>query len=500
MLYLIAALPIIGIIPALLHIIHIFQLSGYDWDEYRYWLKKPDTAAFLWLAHIVFALCATLLWINNLDALFYVALSGEIITFALPVPLYFRKAKKRLVMTHRAERLLITALVLTVVFPYLIHFTPVIANAINAPYEKHRRNYYINDAKRILAAHKNLITIGITGSYGKTSTKVYLKEILSEKYNVYATPMSFNTPMGIVKAIRAGLSPADEVFVCEMGAKKLGEIDELCAIAPPTNGIITSIGPQHLETFGSVENIVKTKFELANNINGGRVVLNYDNEYIRNAAEGLRKNAVTYSDKTGNGEYKYNVIKCGAGGTVFSVAYDGEQCDFETSLLGAHNVQNLTAAIAMGHSLGVSLAEMRLPIRRLKPAEHRLQLLNTGDGLIIDDAFNSNPAGAKAAVDVLALFTDYVRIVVTPGMVELGEEQEARNTEFGRQIATAADYAVIIGKYNANYIKNGLLDRRFPETKIFMFADVKEAVAYVRRAVSGTKVILLENDLPDNYK
>lgn len=225
-----------------------------------------------------------------------------------------RKAKKPLVFTTRVKRMIVSAVIMVGIifalesFLYteneksslLVSFTLILAplfvlitNIINKPVELCVKNYYINDAKKIIASMPNLIVIGITGSYGKTSTKFFLEKILSSKYNVLMTPESYNTTMGVVKTIRESLKPTHEIFICEMGAKGIGHIKEICDIVKPKFGIITSIGPQHLESFKTIENIITAKFELCDALpNDGVIFLNGDNEYIRNNK--INKKAVYY--------------------------------------------------------------------------------------------------------------------------------------------------------------------------------------------------------------
>ena len=195
-----------------------------------------------------------------------------------------KRSIKKLVFTSRIKRLYVTGVLL---FALLIAFavltkagflnrlfisavlllsyvTPLLTLAlwgIMVPVEKRIAKYYVDDAKKILASIPKLKVIGITGSYGKTTTKFILTRILSEKFNVVCTPQSFNTPMGVVRTVRTMLKPQTEIFVCEMGAKQNGDIKEICDIANPHYGLITSVGPQHLESFKTVDNVFSTKFE-----------------------------------------------------------------------------------------------------------------------------------------------------------------------------------------------------------------------------------------------
>ena len=437
------------------------------------------------------------------------------------IGLYFcqnRPAKKKLVFTPRVIRMCVTSVILygavcalSMIFlwesglnlPVLCLWQvfsllmPMIANFINKPVEKGINTHYINDAKRIINELPNLVTIGITGSYGKTSTKFYLNKLLSAKYNVLMTPESFNTTMGVVKTVRGSLNATYDYFICEMGAKGVGEIKEICDIVRPTHSMITSIGEQHLETFKSVDNIIKTKFEIADCITYGTVFLNYDNDYIRNRAIG--KNVVSYGLTNGLDYYADN-ISVTAKGTSFTVHHGKEQADFSTKLIGEHNVQNIVGAIAAANTLGVSFTELKTPVRCLEAVPHRMEIIDKGGSVIIDDAFNSNPSGAKAALDTLALMEGY-KILVTPGMVELGEKEYELNKAFGVQAAAVCDYVIAVGEKQAVPITDGLRQAGYPEERAFVARDLNEALAKTETLETGglKKIILLENDLPDNY-
>ena len=359
-----------------------------------------------------------------------------------------------------------------------------------------RERRYIESSERLFQNHPAKV-IAVAGSYGKTSTKNFLASILSTKYNVLMTPESYNTTMGVVRTIREQLRPTHNIFIAEMGAKNPGDIAEICELVKPKYGIITAIGEQHLETFKTIENIINTKFELADSIpQDGIIFLNGDNEYIRNRQTG--KKAVTYSVNPGSGcDYTASDISVSREGSRFIVtAPNGESCVFVTKLLGAHNIQNITGCIAVAHTLGISLSEQVLAVKRLKAVEHRLQLLPNG---YIDDSYNSNPAGFRAALDVLSGF-DGQRVLVTPGMVELGEKQYELNRELGSYAASCCDYAVLVGENQAPPLKEGLLKAGFPEDRLFVAKDLNNAIAIVNSLPDeGPRTVLLENDLPDNF-
>jgi len=392
---------------------------------------------------------------------------------------------------------------LTGVFMILIFaqlFMNLSANIINAPVEKGINRHYINEARNILKSASGLTIIGVTGSYGKTSMKFFLQKLLSEKYNVLVTPGNYNTPLGITITVRNYLKPLHEIFICEMGARRVGEIKEICDIVHPHHGIITSVGPQHLETFFSIENIQKTKFELADALGGeGMLFLNGDNEYINEKAVEY-PGKIFYRSQTDGAGYRAGDISVSQFGTEFTVtAPDGESERFQMRLIGAHNVINVTGAIAVANSLGMSLKELKVPVRRLQAVEHRMEMREHGLVTIIDDAYNSNPVGSKAAVETLAMF-EGIRILITPGMVELGEKEEEYNRRFGNYAAKCCDHILLVGRKRAVPIREGVLEEGFAKDRCLVFDKLEEAMAHAY-AIKGTghKYILLENDLPDNY-
>ena len=441
---------------------------------------------------------------------------GLIIALVLNLP---KKAKKPLVYTNRVKRLLITcALVLIILCcaivllvddmngaqPLLLMLVLILApfilllcNLINKPIELSINKYYINDAKRMLKEHTSLTVIGVTGSYGKTSVKYILGTLLEAKFNVLITPESFNTPLGVTKTIRSSLRATHDIFVCEMGAKNVGDIKEICEIVYPQHGIITSVGPQHLESFKSLENVKKTKFELADALPAyGKLFLNGEDENIKSHSH--PHGAITYGLNP-SCDYYADEITVTSAGTSFVVKHGYEAVPFTVALIGAHNVINLVGAIAICCEMGIDLKKLPPYARKIKAVEHRLQLTKRGKTTVVDDAYNSNPSGAKAALDAISLFQGK-KIIVTPGMIELGSVQYVENRKFGMNIAKVCDFAVLVGQKQAEPIKQGLLDAGFPEDCIYVADELTDGA---NKAFSlfpdEEKVVLFENDLPDNY-
>ena len=533
------ALVIPAFMLTLRYNMHMFQLNGYINKEQTVWLRKNRHLQWiLWFAMILglvrMILPAQLYGVVDivLDVLIWLTLIVIILVYRLMVemnskkPLKFTPRVKRMIGTDIFVCLLAAGIIALALFAegsadgilkimsgFLIFaagsqlWMDMLANTVNKPIERGINNGYINDAKRILKENPDLIIIGVTGSYGKTSVKFYLETLLRQRYRVLVTPASYNTPMGVVITIRKFLKPAHEVFVCEMGARYTGEIKELCDLVHPRHGIIASVGPQHLDTFGSIENIKKTKFELAEALpEGGMLFLNGDNEYInemlseRKGSKAVYDSPVLYySQKSGSGYYASD-IEVSNRGTEFTVnAPDGGTERFSMKLVGAHNVINVMGAIAVAHELGIPLEELRIPVRRIQSVPHRMEMKNHGDVTIIDDAFNSNPIGSKAAVETLAMM-DGMRILITPGMVELGEDEAEYNRKFGTYAADCCDRIFLVGKKHTEPIRDGILSKGFPEKNIEVFDNVQDAIsrAYAVKTEQH-KYILLENDLPDNY-
>jgi UDP-N-acetylmuramoyl-tripeptide--D-alanyl-D-alanine ligase len=434
-----------------------------------------------------------------------------------------RKAKKPLVYTPRVKRMFAThglfflavlcaarALSLgepglSILLACFLLASPLfvlLSNSLNAPVEKTINRWYIRDAERRLRAMPRLVVIGVTGSYGKTSTKYFLHTLLSSRFNTLMTPESFNTTLGVVKTVRTQLKPVHEVFVCEMGARNVGDIKEICDIARPRHGVITAIGPQHLESFKSLENIVKTKFELADALPGeGLLFLNGDDEILRDRA---RPSDILYSisGETGKAGYRAGDIRVSERGSSFRTVFpDGEERRFETPLLGRHNVQNILAAVAVADRLGVGRDDMAVSVARLEPVPHRLQLIRRDSLIIIDDAYNANQNGAHAALETLGMF-EGLRILVTPGMVELGPAQDENNRQFGMEAAAVCGRVILVGERQTRSIREGLKLAGFPDEQTEIAESVERAFEIIKSFTPkgpGSKVVLLENDLPDNY-
>lgn len=492
--------------------LHMFQLNSYKPATHLRWLRR--NLGSLIPGALVAAAAVAAVFLHVVGAGVLAAVCACCLAAVWP-----RKAKKPLVCTQRVIRQILTTVILAALAAVVAWLTggwfvaaavfaaasPLLILAvfyINKPVESAINRWFVNDAKRILKSCPDLKVIGVTGSYGKTSVKFILKTLLAAKYNVLATPESYNTPMGVVITVRNFLRPTHEVFVCEMGARHVGDIQELCDIVHPQNGIITSVGPQHLETFHSLDNVKKTKFELADALpENGVVFLNGEDANIQAYRGNVKGRAVSYglSDKC---DYYATDVSASSRGTSFRVHTPrGGTETFTAALIGRHNVINILGGIAVACEMGIALSALKPQVRKLESVPHRLQLLPKGGGVtVIDDAYNANPAGTKAAIDALALF-DGFKVLVTPGMVELGSRQDELNREFGAYAASVCDYVILVGKKQAVPIQEGLLEAGYPADKIYVADALGDAItrAYSVSAGLREKVILLENDLPDNF-
>lgn len=438
--------------------------------------------------------------------------------------IYSRKYKTPLKYTHRIIRFLIIFIFINFITGFGIiylfsRFIPIInyniigimpifnylicgiSAIIAAPIESLSQSRYIFLAKKKLVHMPNLKIIGITGSFGKTSVKFILQKMLESKYKVCVSPNSFNTTMGLCRAINESLKAEDEIFIAEMGARKIGDIKKLCEIARPDIAVITAVDKQHLATFKTIENVAKAKFEIIEEKrNNGFSVFNGDSQYCRILFDKCKTEKImTSGEEFSKYCYAYYFdYKCGNTGNKFMLAIGGENpIECNTSLLGRHNISNITLSSAIAHRLGVKIEDIKQIILDLKPTQHRLQLIDTGTEItIIDDSFNANLEGAKIALEVLNEF-EQKKVVITAGLVDMGKEQKEVNIQLGEEISKHADWCIITGP-NSIYIYDGLVKQNFPLKNIRICDTLNQAMT-VLNIISGSKVVLFQNDLPDNY-
>lgn len=386
--------------------------------------------------------------------------------------------------------------ILSLAMPYLMIYPMAV---LTAPMEEAIKKRYENEARSILGQMDRLLKIGITGSYGKTSTKNIINDIISDDRYTLITPASYNTPMGITRTVREQLKPIHEVFVCEMGADKVSDITYLMDFVRPKYGVVTSIGPQHLATFGSLDKIIHEKMQEAELLpEDGVAFLNIDNEYIANYQLKNHCKVVTVGVHNENADYRAEDVEYSREGSSFTVKIDGRKHKFVCSLLGEHNVTNVLLGIAVAREMGMDVKQIVKKVKGIRQVEHRLEMKKINGFTFIDDAFNSNPVGSRMALDVLSMMPGK-RVIVTPGMIDLGTKQEEINREFGAYMKDRADEVLLVGEKQTEPIRKGLEDSGFDPDRIIVFRDVREAFAYIYKNCSVKDTILLENDLPDAF-
>ena len=386
--------------------------------------------------------------------------------------LVFKKTKGKVQATARVRRLRWVSYVLIVLglgLPLLcLAHVVAWANWLLRPYEKGVQRYFLRRAQKVLSRRPDLIKIGVTGSYGKTSVKNILAQLLSVKYRVVASPASYNTPMGLARTVNENLKADTQVLIMEMGARRSGEIQELAQILKPRYAIITSIGACHLETFGDMQTVARTKAEVLAELSiDGLAVTDGDNPWCQKL---MHPNLVQV--KT------------------------ADVSEIPTNLLGAHQQKNLQMAAVIARTLGVDEDAIREVAQNLQPTPHRLEKIVAPNGIIIfDDSYNANP---KSAENALALIANYQtrKVVQTPGFVEQGTNAEQAHLEFCAQIKMVADAVIVVGELNRKYFEQGLNGWH---GDVVYVPDRESAKKIYPQWLSKGDILLMINDLPEQY-
>jgi UDP-N-acetylmuramoyl-tripeptide--D-alanyl-D-alanine ligase len=388
----------------------------------------------------------------------------------------------------------------------------IVGNLLMSPVEAMFRRRFIHSARRVLDDVQPVV-VGITGSYGKTSTKNVLAHILNGRYRAYPTPKSYNTLMGLCIAINNDLADdhSIEYFIAEMGAYIPGEIERIADLTRPSIGVLVEIGPQHLERFGGLDKVAVAKYELIKALPPDGVgIFNWDNAHIRAMYErDYPQTRIAVSREVDPGNLPQNAPRfiasditeslTGLRFTVTDTETDESEL-FETPLLGIHNVTNILLAIAVAVHEKLSLRDVARRVRGLQPAESRLDRKTAPGGItIINDAYSANPAGIVSALRVLSLYDAGRRLLITPGMVELGDLMEAENRRLGELAAQHATDVILIGAKRTEPIRAGLLAAGFPAEHLHVMETLAESVAWYEQNLQPGDTVLFLNDLPDTY-
>lgn len=459
--------------------LHIFQLEGYKSERLFKWVlsnffkrqldgKKP------------------LVWTQKVLLLYDVSI---FLTVFIPFVVF-------LLVGNSTLSLLIFFLL--IVQPY---FQLILSLALLKPYEIFNKKLVILRIRGKISKLNNLQVIGITGSYGKTSTKEFLYQILRTKYKVFRTPASYNTVFGIAKVIDLELDKNYDFFICEMGAYKKGEILELCKMVNPKYGILTGITEQHLERFGSLENIIEGKFELIDSLpTDGFAVLNGDNEYIVLNLQKTNVSYFLYGVENPSVQINASNVNFSDDGTEFILQVNDKKQKMKTKLIGNSNIQNIIGAASLAFKLGINLQEIAAAVNDLEAVPNRLELLSRDGLVIVNDGYNSNPIGFREAIETVRKMHGKSKIIVTPGIVELGNKTTEVHKELGKLSSEVFDYAVLVGKNERTIsFEEGLRMKRYSNDKIKFVEDLNKAQKLLKEISTDGSIVLFENDLPDNY-
>lgn len=505
----------------LLTYLHIYQQEEYQPIRFIKWLWRTQSYDRK-LSIAILVLGAVELFIRLNYEIAAACLSALFVLSAILEKDPRQRSKKKLVMTPRATRIFACAFVVSVAIAFLytlpgvptigwlipVHAVPfslTLANLVLTPYERTVQKRYWKEAHTKLLALKPTV-VGITGSYGKTSTKHMLGHILGVQASTLITPGSVNTPMGIARIVREQLGPHHRFFVCEMGAYGPGSIARLCKLAPPQIGAITAIGMAHYERFKSLETVAETKFELAEAVakNGGQVVVHEQALPFPAAQEFAREHSTNLIAVGGGEAAALRILRAAqeANGIAAEVEWQGRRYALRAPIYGEHHIGNMAVAFATACALGISPDDAALALRSISQISHRLEV---GEGFaqsrLIDDAYNSNPAGFASALRLLNQLrvNGGRRILVTPGMVELGELHNSEHRIIGKLAGECADVLLPVVPERIAELTLGFRENN-PNGVVVPCANFHHARRWLEANIRKEDVVLMENDLPDLYE
>jgi UDP-N-acetylmuramoyl-tripeptide--D-alanyl-D-alanine ligase len=496
-----------------------FQQEGYDAARFRRWVHvRPLADPALWLL-------ALAVWIALrspiLAALMFAAGAAGLASLQ-PDPR--RSGKIHLTLTWRATRVLVAALALMVllwlvaawvspgravvsalvasaVVVLTVPVALVAANVALASYERRVQEAYESDAADRVRLFAPFI-VGITGSYGKSSSKAMLAHLLQFKAPTLAASGSINTLMGVTRHIREHLVPGHQFMVVEMGAFQVGSIERLCRLTPPSAGLVTAVGDMHLERFGSTETIVLAKKELAMAIPlRGLLVVNADSPgALQIAREANHTRALLYGETSGERlDTRLGDVQVSPKGTSFSLKTKDRTYQCFTPLFGRPIVLNIAGVFTMATALGVDAEVAVAAIRTLEPVANRLEVVEEQGITWIRDAYNSNQVGFRAALELAAALPAARRFLVTPGVIELGTEQSDVNRALSREAAAVCDTTLIVATTNREAFAAGHRDAG-RDSRLIPVAGRTEAFRWLKETLQAGDLVILENDLPDLYE
>ncbi len=507
----------------------VLQQSGYKNGAFYRWLKRKDNLCFnrLWVLSLCLALATTIVSLCFFFLGYRLALAVSAIPFFGLLLLFWHADRKYALKvpvkrTGRVVRLLgvyflfvtLAAYILTAVLDFLadwngsaiyrlISYAPfaimpmllpvllMAANGIEGVFEEARNKKYVKRAEQVLN-ESEIIRVGIVGSYGKTSVKNILATLLAEKYEVVATPESYNTPLGIAKTVFSHGFAGKQIFIAEMGARKQGDITELCEMVKPDYAVLTGICEQHIQSFGSLKNIWAEKSKILQSGIKKAVC----NESLKSRIEAdfpsMLEEKVVFVGGDPDADY-------GSAATTFTLNVFGEKVSVTTTLLGNAAVENIRLAAQLCVELGMTADEIVRGIEQLEQIPHRLELLENEGVYILDDGYNCNPKGAEEAIRALGRFVGR-KCIVTPGIIECGILEEKINGELGEKIANAKlDKVILVGDTLVGKIKSAYENAGGDMEILSTVRSLDDAKNLLGKWVQSGDAVLFLNDLPDFY-
>lgn len=465
----------------LLDYLYIFQLLEYERSDFLNWfLKNPFRR--------------NLQQKNNLDFTLKIQLLAFLTSFIM---LSLATIISLIFFRGNLWALIFIYILFESISPFFIIFSSILIT----PIDNFSKNRLAQKAKNKISTLNNLKTVAIVGSYAKTSTKNMLYTLLWKDFYVVKTPKSFNTPVAIASTILNYLKPNTEIFIVEMDAYHPGDIKKLCKIAKPDIAIITAIAPQHLERFGSLEKLVKTQFEVQDSLKeDGLMFLNSLDEQTMEHFIKLdeEKNVISFGGEMD--KFKVENLTQNNNTLNFDLILDKENIKIELPLKGEHNAYNFLAAAAIAYKLGLPAKTIGERAKLILPTEHRLEITKTGNLTLIDNSYNTNP---KVVISSLKLLKETgegkTKILITPGLIEQGPNTKMENITFIKNAAKVADEIIIVGESFKKYLTEGLEESKFPKDKIHYSKSTQLSLELAHKLANEETVVLLENDLPDQY-
>ncbi|MBQ3220647.1 MAG: UDP-N-acetylmuramoyl-tripeptide--D-alanyl-D-alanine ligase [Clostridia bacterium] len=375
--------------------------------------------------------------------------------------------------------------------PTALPFLLCAVNGVVRVFENKRNAKFVKRAGQVLN-ETQIIRVGIVGSYGKTSVKNILKAVLSEKYAVTGTPESYNTPIGIAKTVFDKDFAGKQVFIAEMGARKKGDISELCALVKPDYAVFTGVCEQHISSFSSLDNIFAEKSEILKC--GARVVCGESLKERVLQALGEDAEGVSFADSSAVLNLRVSATE-----TTFTLRLGEETVEVKTALLGLAAVENILLSATLAYQMGLTAEEIARGLAKMQPVPHRLQLLENNGVYILDDGYNANPRSATEALAALSRFAGR-KCIVTPGIVECGVLEEKINGELGRKIASEClDLVILVGDTLVGAVKKGYLEAGGDLGKLKIAREIEESKEILSSWLRKGDAVLFLNDLPDVY-